>query len=52
VGEPKMHPPFLTMCRHCPLVLLPLDIAGNIKERKNAITAKAKLPFDPGMLPP
>ena len=29
----EMRPPFLTACRQCPLVLLPLDIAGNIKEK-------------------
>lgn len=28
-----MRPPFLMTCRHCPLVLLPLDIAGNITEK-------------------
>lgn len=30
---PEMRPPFLRACRHCPLVLLPWDIAGNIKEK-------------------
>lgn len=30
---PETRPPFLRACRHCPLVLLPWDIAGNIKEK-------------------
>lgn len=43
---PEMRPPFLTACRHCPLVLLPLDIAGNIKEKN----CESKAPVQAGLV--